>query len=197
MKDMLLIYLIIFKYNITCTAMILVYVLYQYYLMLLYHFIYTFNRRFLFVIRMYLFLENYFKFTFIFAFLKIWFACFELKKKMHKWYFILVSLYFFSRIYILIWLSCLNVSLKSNCLQIVLLFRLYGPREATRMSPTVKVFVSYFWIKEQYVIFTWDRCRIFFYHVGVRGRGAMSIQITCSTSFIILKHSRWVRNFKV
>lgn len=46
MKDMLLIYLIIFKYNITCTAMILVYVLYQYYLMLLYHFIYTFNRRF-------------------------------------------------------------------------------------------------------------------------------------------------------
>lgn len=64
MKDMLLIYLIIFKYNITCTAMILVYVLYQYYLMLLYHFIYTFNRRFLFVIRMYLFLENYFYFYF-------------------------------------------------------------------------------------------------------------------------------------
>lgn len=95
------------------------------------------------------------------------------KKKLHKWYFILVSLYFFSRIYILIWLSCLNVSLKSNCLQIVLLFRLYGPREATRMSPTVKVFVSYFWIKEQYVIFTWDRCRIFFYHVGVRGRGGL------------------------
>lgn len=48
MKDILLIYLIIFKYYhaCTCTAIILVYVFYQYYLMLLYHFIYTFNRRF-------------------------------------------------------------------------------------------------------------------------------------------------------
>lgn len=117
---------------------------------------------------MYLFFRKLFLLLFS-PFLKFDSRVLNWKKKLHKWYFILVSLYFFSRIYILIWLSCLNVSLKSNCLQNVSLFRLYGPREATRMSPTVKVFVSYFWIKEQYVIFTWDRCRIFFYHVGGGG----------------------------
>lgn len=138
MKDMLLIYLIIFKYNITCTAMILVYVLYQYYLMLLYHFIYTFNRRF-FVCYTNVFIFRKLFLLLFSPFLKFDSRVLNWKKKLHKWYFILVSLYFFSRIYILIWLSCLNVSLKSNCLQIVLLFRLYGPREATRMSPTVKV----------------------------------------------------------
>lgn len=43
MKDMLLIYLIIFQYNhaCTCTAIILVYVLYQYYLTLPYLILYT------------------------------------------------------------------------------------------------------------------------------------------------------------
>lgn len=70
MKDMLLIYLIIFQYNhaCTCTAIILVYVLYQYYLTLPYLMI-------LFVIWMYLFLENYFC-----LYLRLsWsgFACFE------------------------------------------------------------------------------------------------------------------------
>lgn len=78
MKDMLLIYLIIFQYNhaCTCTAIILVYVLYQYYLTLPYLILYTrLIADFVCYIWMYLFLENYFC-----LYLRLsWsgFACFE------------------------------------------------------------------------------------------------------------------------
>lgn len=96
MKDMLLIYLIIFKYNIACicTAIILVYVLYQYYLMLLYHFIYTFNRRF-FVCYTNVFIFRKLFLLLFSPFLKFDSRVLNWKKKLHKWYFILVSLYFF------------------------------------------------------------------------------------------------------
>lgn len=103
MKDMLLIYLIIFQYNhaCTCTAIILVYVLYQYYLTLPYLILYTR------LIADFVCYMNVFIFRKLFSplftlFLK-WIRVFWIEKKLHKWYLYFSFTYFFPRIYILIW----------------------------------------------------------------------------------------------
>lgn len=103
MKDMLLIYLIIFQYNhaCTCTAIILVYVLYQYYLTLPYLILYT---RLIadFVCYMNVFIFRKLFLPLFTPFLK-WIRMFWIEKKLHKWYLYFSFTYFFSRIYILIW----------------------------------------------------------------------------------------------
>lgn len=103
MKDMLLIYLIIFQYNhaCTCTAIILVYVLYQYYLTLPYLILYT---RLIadFVCFMNVFIFRKLFLPLFTPFLK-WIRVFWIEKKLHKWYLYFSFTYFFPRIYILIW----------------------------------------------------------------------------------------------
>lgn len=95
MKDMLLIYLIIFQYNhaCTCTAIIRVYVLYQYYLTLPYLILYT---RLIadFVCYMNVFIFRKLFLPLFTPFLK-WIRVFWIEKKLHKWYLYFSFTYFF------------------------------------------------------------------------------------------------------